>query len=38
MVFGWREFGTFGGVFFSIIVVSGLFSLDWLIDKYVYSL
>lgn len=38
LVVGWRDTGTVSGAIFATGLLSALFAVGWLIDKYVYGL
>lgn len=38
LVVGWSDTRTVGGAIFAASLVSALFVVSWLIDKYVYGL
>jgi hypothetical protein len=37
-VIGWRESGSLGGAVLSVVFVSVLFVVNWLIDTHLYDL
>lgn len=36
-IVGWVEFGTLVGVVLSVVFVSALFLVDWILDSYIYG-